>query len=219
MDAIVFDWDGTLADTLGGLYGANVAVMAAFGLPFDRDLYRRHYAPDWRVMYDRLGIPADRLDEANAIWHAAVDTDTGAAPPAFDGVRDALARLTDAGYALGLVTAGVRAVVAPQLGRLDLQALLPVTVFGDDLPVHKPDPAPLRRALEALGVADRPAHAAYVGDVPDDMRMAVAVGARAVGIVSILGDPAELVAAGADEVAGSVPEWVDRLLARETGAP
>ena len=212
MDAIVFDWDGTLADTLGALYGANVAVMAAFGLPFDRDVYRHHYAPDWRVMYDRLGIPADRLDEANAIWHAAIDA---AAAPAFDGVRDSLARLADAGYALGLVTAGVREVVAPQLGRLDLEALLPVTVFGDDLPVHKPDPAPLRRALEALGVADRPARAAYVGDVPDDMRMAVAVGARAVGIASILGDPAELVAAGADEVAGSVCEWVELLLARE----
>jgi phosphoglycolate phosphatase-like HAD superfamily hydrolase len=113
------------------------------------------------------------------------------------------------------VTAGVRTVVAPQLGRLDLEALLPVTVFGDDLPVHKPDPAPLRRALDALGVAHRPEHAAYVGDVPDDMRMAVAVGARAVGIASILGDPAELVAAGADEVAPSVAAWVDRLLARE----
>lgn len=215
MDAIVFDWDGTLADTLGGLYGANVAVMAAFGLPFDRNVYRRHYAPDWRVMYGRLGIPDDRLDEANAIWHAAIDD--GAAAPAFDGVRDALARLAEAGYTLGLVTAGVRTVVGPQLARLELEALLPVTVFGDDLPVHKPDPAPLRRALEALSVADRPDRAAYVGDVPDDMRMAVAVGARAVGIASILGDPAELVAAGADEVADSVVEWVDRLLAREAG--
>jgi phosphoglycolate phosphatase len=215
MDAIVFDWDGTLADTLGGLYGANVAVMAAFGLPFDRDVYRRHYAPDWRVMYGRLGIPDDRLDEANAIWHGAIDG--GVAALAFDGVRDALARLTDAGYTLGLVTAGVRDVVAPQLARLDLEPLLRVTVFGDDLPVHKPDPAPLRRALEALSVADRPNRAAYVGDVPDDMRMAVAVGTRAVGIASILGDPSELVAAGADEVAGSVVEWVDRLLAREAG--
>jgi phosphoglycolate phosphatase len=213
MDAIVFDWDGTLADTLAGLYRANVAVMEAFGLPFDHDTYRRHYAPDWRVMYGRLGIPDHRLDEANALWHRAFD---GADPAlVFAGVRDGLVRLRAAGYRLGLVTAGVRSVVAPGLDRLELTALLPVAVYGDDLPVHKPDPAPLRRALDELGVADRPSAAAYVGDAPDDMRMAVAVGARAVGIASILGHPDELRAAGADEVADSVVAWIDGVLARE----
>ncbi len=65
MDAILFDWDGTLADTLGAIYQANVEVMAALGLPFDPAIYRRHFAPDWRVMYERLGVPADRLEEAN----------------------------------------------------------------------------------------------------------------------------------------------------------
>lgn len=217
MDAVVFDWDGTLADTLAGLYAANVAVMSAFDLPFGPDVYRRHYSPDWRVMYRRLGIPDERLDEANLLWHSSFDR--GAAAGAFDGVRDALVRLSEAGYALGLVTAGVRAVVAPQLARLELEALLPVTVFGDDLDVHKPDPAPLRRALSELGLADRPGAAAYVGDAPDDMRMAAAVGARAVGIASILGDPDELLAAGAHEVAGSVVAWVDTVLAdpREQG--
>ena len=212
MDAVVFDWDGTLADTLTGLYAANVAVMEAFGLPFDHAVYRRHYSPDWRVMYRRLGIPDERLDEANRLWHASFDRSAGAL--AFEGVRDALARLSDAGYALGLVTAGVRSVVAPQLARLDLDALLPVTVFGDDLDVHKPHPAPLRRALDELGLARRPGAAAYVGDAPDDMRMAVAVGARAVGIASLLGDPDELAAAGAHEVAPSVVAWVDHLLSR-----
>jgi HAD superfamily hydrolase (TIGR01549 family) len=212
MDAIVFDWDGTLADTLGGLYRANVAVMEAFGLPFDHDVYRRHYAPDWRVMYGRLGIPDHRLDEANALWHSAFDeTDPILA---FAGVRDGLVRLRSVGYDLGLVTAGVRRVVAPQLERLELAALLPVAVFGDDLPVHKPDPAPLQRALGELGLADRPDAAAYVGDAPDDMRMAIAVGAHAVGIASILGHPDELRAAGAHEVADSVVGWIDAILAR-----
>ena len=216
MDAIVFDWDGTLADTLAGLYRANVAVMEAFGLPFDHAVYRRHYAPDWRVMYGRLGIPDHRLDEANFLWHRAFEG--GDAALVFAGVRDGLARLSGAGYRLGLVTAGVRAVVGPQLERLELASLLPVTVFGDDLPVHKPDPAPLRRALEELGLADRPAAAAYVGDAPDDMRMAIAVGARAVGIASLLGHPDELRAAGAHEVAESVVAWIETVLARDPGS-
>ncbi|HVL53966.1 MAG TPA: HAD hydrolase-like protein, partial [Vitreimonas sp.] len=106
-----------------------------------------------------------------------------------------------------LTCAGLSSGTATGLG-----ALLPVRVFGDDLPVHKPDPEPLRVALARLGVADRPEAAAYAGDAPDDMRMARAVGARAVGIASILGQPDDLRAAGADEVADSITAWVERLL-------
>jgi len=44
------------------------------------------------------------------------------------------------------------------------------------------------------------------------MRMARAVGTRAVGIVSTLGTREDLLAAGADEVSTSVSGWVGRLL-------
>ena len=212
MEAILFDWDGTLVDSLGAFHAANAAVMAAFDLPFDIDAYRRHYVPDWREMYRRLGIPADRVDEANTLWERAFGAD-GESVVAFSGVAAALARLRDAGAVLGIVTAGVRAVVEPQLARTALGDLLPIRVFGDDLPVHKPDPEPLRRALRLAGHGHRPETSAYVGDAPTDMQMAVAVGARAIGIVSVLGDPDELRAAGADEVAPSVAAWVDRHLA------
>ena len=216
MKAILFDWDGTLVDTLDSLYEANAAVMRAFGVPFDVDLYRLHYAPDWREMYRRLGIDAERLDEANELWMTTYDQGAGAI--LFAGVDRALRRLAQAGFALGLVTAGDRAVVSAQIDRLGLADLLSVRVFGDDLPVHKPDPRPLRHALGQLGLGDRPDEATYVGDAPDDMRMARTVGAGAVGVASSLGEPDALRAAGALEVAASVPEWVDGLLAGSTAA-
>ena len=208
MQAILFDWDGTLVDSLGAFHTANAAVMTAFGLPFDEVVYRRNYVPDWRLMYLRLGIPGDRLDEANELWHASY----AAAPEvvAFAGVPAALTALRDAGARLGIVTAGHREIVLPQLEATGLADLLPVRVFGDDLEVHKPDPAPLRRALSKLGLADRPADAAYLGDAPTDMQMAVAVGVRPIGIASVLGDPDELRAAGAAEVADSVADWAAR---------
>jgi phosphoglycolate phosphatase len=215
VQGIVFDWDGTLVDTLGGLYRANVAVMRAFGLPFDQDLYRRHYSPDWRLMYERLGIPQERLAEANRLWHEAFASDGSA--QAFSGSRAALVRLRDAGYRLGLVTAGNRDVVVPQIGRFGMDGLLAACAYGDDLAVHKPDPAPLRGALAELGLAERPDTAAYVGDAPDDMRMARSAGAIGIGIASILGDPHELREAGAAHVAPSVEAWVDELLAGDPG--
>jgi HAD superfamily hydrolase (TIGR01509 family) len=210
MDAILFDWDGTLVDSLGPLYRANLAVMRAFGLPYDEATYRATYQPDWRRMYGRLGIADARLDEANELWHAAYAD--GAAGTLFPGTADALDRLAASGVRLGLVTAGERSVVTPQLHRLGLDARFDVAVFGDDHLVHKPDPAPLRAALAALGLADRPAATAYVGDYTDDMRMARAAGTRAIGIASMLADPHDLLAAGAHEVADSVVEWVHRAI-------
>jgi len=211
MRAILFDWDGTLVDSLGAFQHANAAVMAAFGLPWDEAIYRRHYVPDWRLMYLNLGVPRDRLDEANELWHT---TFAGAEDViAFEGVAGALARLDGVGCGLGIVTAGDRVIVEPQLARTGLGTLLPIRVFGDDLAVHKPDPAPLRRALELLGLADAADEVAYVGDAPTDMRMARAVGVRAIGIASVVGDPDELREAGADEVASTVAAWVEGFVA------
>lgn len=210
MDPILFDWDGTLADTLDAIYEANVAVMTGLDLPFDRDLYRRHFAPDWRVMYGRLGVPEDRLEEANASWWAALGHDD---TQLFPGVREALQRLAAAGYPLAIVTAGRSDRVGAELRRLGVEPMFGAIVYGDDFPTQKPDPAPFRAALERLGLADRVATSRYVGDTPDDMRMAVAAGARGIGIESALGDAADLRAAGAQETATSMVEWVDRLLA------
>jgi HAD superfamily hydrolase (TIGR01549 family) len=204
VEAILFDWDGTLADTLGAIYRANVEVMRALGLPFDPAIYRRHFAPDWRVMYERLGVPADRLEEANERWWAALDeTDT----VLFPGVRAMLQGLASAGHPLGIVTAGRSDRVGAELRRHGIERLFGVIVYGDDGAVQKPDPEPLRSALARLGVAARPSASTYVGDTPDDMRMAVAAGVQAVGIESVLGDAGELRAAGATETAATTVEW------------
>src|SRR5262249_13237861 len=165
VEAILFDWDGTLVDSLGAFHSANAAVMAAFGLPFDAVAYRKHYVPDWREMYRRLGVPPDRLDEANTLWEQAFAGD-GERVVAFPGAVPALTGPRRAGGPWGRVTAGTRPVAEPQLVRTGPDQLLPVRVFGEALPVHKPDPEPLRRALAMAGHGRRPEASAYVGDAP-----------------------------------------------------
>jgi phosphoglycolate phosphatase-like HAD superfamily hydrolase len=212
MDAVVFDWDGTLVDSLPAIMRANATVLAGYGIPFDEARYRAAYVPDWRLMYQRLGLAEAHLEAAGASW---LDLYRSAPlPRPFSGVRTALRRLSEAGYAMGLVTAGHRALVEEQLERLGLAAVLPVRVCGDDPVAAKPHPDPLLLALDGLGARGRASAATYVGDGPDDMRMARATGARAVGIVSILGTADDLRAAGADVIAASVPDWVDDLLGR-----
>ena len=209
MRAILFDWDGTIVDSIQALFETDGAICRQIGVPFDESIFRRTFSPNWRLMYRSLGIPEERTDEAALVWASTFHADL---TRPFPGIEDALGRLVGAGFTLGIVTGGSRAEVEPQLARLSIDGLLTVRVCGHDTTAGKPDPQPLRLALEMAGVS-RPEEAVYVGDALDDMRMAAAVGVRGVGIVSMLATPEELIAAGAVESAASVAEWVDRSLA------
>jgi HAD superfamily hydrolase (TIGR01549 family) len=218
MRAIVFDWDGTLVDTLPAITHANAEVLASYGIAFDPDAYRAAYSPDWQEMYVRLGIDRSEMLEAGSRWLVAYRAAMGEVRTT-PRAAEALERLASAGLAMGLVTAGERGVVEEQLVTTGLGRYLPVRVCGGDLPVMKPHPAPLRKALAELGLAAVADRTVYVGDAMDDMRMARAVGARGVGVVSMLGTREDLLAAGASEVAPSVADWVDAFLAEPVAAP
>src|SRR3954452_25549816 len=141
MDAIVFDWDGTLIDSLAAVFDANLKVLTEYGVAFDDERYRAAYTPDWRVMYQRLGLPDEALEPAGERWLELYrETDAAALLP---GAGAALRRLADAGFVLGLVTAGDRDVVEGQLQRLGVAGLLPIRVFGNDDVAAKPHPDPL----------------------------------------------------------------------------
>ncbi len=211
LGGVVFDWDGTLADSLTLFFRANADVMAALGVPFDEEAYRRHYSPDWRVAYRRLGVPEARLEEAARLWRDLFDARSGETRP-LPGAVAAVRRLVERGLPVAIVTAGDRRVVEPQIAAFGLDRLVSARVYGDDLEAAKPDPAPLRRALELMGHSGQAAETAYVGDAPDDMRMAKVVGCPAIGIESMLGEADALRAAGADAVYPSVADWVDESL-------
>ena len=75
MEAIVFDWDGTLIDSLPAIFEANLQVLAEHGLPFDEERYRAAYVPDWRLMYQRLGLPDDGARRGGRALARAVPAD------------------------------------------------------------------------------------------------------------------------------------------------
>lgn len=226
MRAILFDWDGTIVDSIAHLFDAYAVVCRRFGLPFDREIFLRAFAPDWRLMYRRMGMPPERIEEAGRVWTEAF---LGHEVRLFPNVASALERLASAGYSLGIVTGGYHEVIWPQLERHRLAHLFPVRVFGNDTVVGKPDPRPLRLAIDRIererarsggrSAPIDPADIAYVGDALDDMRMAASVGARGVGILSLLADEGQLRAAGAADVTPSVVEWTETVLAGGRSRP
>jgi phosphoglycolate phosphatase-like HAD superfamily hydrolase len=210
--AIFFDWDGTIVDSMPAIKEAEAELCRNLGIHFDDEVFRRTFSPNWHRLYRELGIPPERDDEVAAVWVANFRPDL---VEPFPGVGDAIGKLADAGCTIGLVTGGDRAGIEPQLRRTGLGDLVTVRVYADDTTAGKPDPGPLRLALERAGLAGGDG-ACYVGDALDDMRMAAAAGVHGVGIVSMVASAEDLLAAGAAETAGSVVAWSERFLA-ETG--
>ena len=204
--AALFDWDGTLVDTLPLIYRANVVALREFGVDMSRAWFHDRYTPDWRAFYRALGVGEESWDQLGRRWSEEMRRGR---PRAMPWARRSLRRLHRSGVRLGLITAANRAVVTPNIIRLGFDGLFETSWFSDDVAETKPDPEALVRALAELGVD--PADAVYVGDTTVDLEMTVAAGAGFVAVGSTTSEEA-FHAAGAERVWSGVAAWADDLL-------
>ena len=205
--AAVFDWDGTIVDTMGMIYRANVAALGTYGITMSRAWFRERYTPDWRRSYEELGIPEDLWAEMAGRW---VNEMSRMRPRALPWARPALRRLRRHGVRVGLVTASMRAVVEPSIERLNLGGVFETAWYADDVPLSKPHPEALLRALGDLGVA--PSDTVYVGDTTVDLEMARAAGASFAAVGRTMSATA-FREAGEERMWPGVGAWADEILA------
>jgi HAD superfamily hydrolase (TIGR01509 family) len=202
-EAWAFDWDGTLLDSMGRTRDIYRQLFAEFAVPFDERRFRAAYSPDWRQLYQRMGLGAERWPQADRRWMELYEAED---PPLVAGVGEALRQLASAGTRLALVTAGHRARVELELRAAGLEGVFTTAVYGDAVPHQKPDPAPLQLAARYLRL--EPSRIVFVGDARDDMTMARRAGALAVGVLTGADEARELKRAGARWVAPTVREVV-----------
>ena len=210
--AAVFDWDGTLVDTLSLIYRANVTVLGELGITMSRAWFRAQYSPDWRRGYEELGVPEHLWARTSERWAEEMGR---MRPKALPWARGALRRLRANGVRLGLVTASTRGVVEPNLERLNMTGLFEVAWYADDVARTKPDPEALLRALDELRIAA--ADTVYIGDTTVDYEMALAAGAPFAAVAGTT-TVAAFRAAGVERVWSGVGAWADELLGIRTGA-
>ena len=205
--AVLFDWDGTLVDSAERTYRCYVRVFSAYGIGYDHAAFERTYSPDWYRTYEEVGLPRGRWPEADARWISCYETEPSRLVP---GARETMERLEGAGLAQGLVSSGHGTRVRREVQALGLERFFGAVVCGGETARRKPDPEPLLLALERLGVLPRAT--AYVGDSPEDVAMAKAAGAFAVGIPGAFPNREALAAARPDVLAPSLDEAVTGLL-------
>jgi HAD superfamily hydrolase (TIGR01509 family) len=211
--AAIFDWDGTLVDTMAMIYRANVASLRHYGLTMSREWFREQYTPDWRRGYQELGIPEHLWDEMAGRWAAEM---ARMRPRAMPWARGALRDLRRHGVMVGLVTASTRGVVEPNIERLNLEGVFQTAWYSDDVERSKPHPEALYRALDDLDVTA--ADTVYVGDTLVDLEMTVAAGASFVAVGTTM-SPEAFHDAGVERVWPGVGAWADDLLGRPSRRP
>lgn len=182
--ALIFDMDGTLADTDPVHVRAFADFLAPFGIAVDDEVYRTRISGRTNdgifadLLPDRPPEERRRLAEEKEALFRRMSGDL--APLA--GLLELLDRAQARGLGLALVTNGPRANVEHTLAVLGIGTRFAVTVAGEDVARGKPDPLPYLTALERLGIA--PAEAVAFEDSPAGLEAAKAAGLFTVGVLT-----------------------------------
>lgn len=183
IDAVLFDLDGTLADSAPDLGGAVNLMRTRRGMTALPLAALRPYASHGARGLVGVGFgikPGDAGFEAlRDEFFTTYEQNLCAATRLFDDIEALFASLEARGLAWGIVTNKATRFTTPLVKRLGLDVRAGAVVSGDTTPHAKPHPAPLLHAAARLGVA--PERCVYVGD---DQRDIDAGRAAAMGTVA-----------------------------------
>ena len=176
---VMFDLDGTLADTVGLILASFRHTMevhrgkalsddhwlATIGTPLHNQMST--FARDER----ELRAMVETYAEYQRARHDQV-------VKPFPGARDVLDLLRERGSGLAVVTSKRDRIARRTLEVCGLLDVVDVLVTADDVGRGKPDPEPVLLALEGLGLQSRGREVVFVGDSPFDLRAGLAGGTR-----------------------------------------
>jgi HAD superfamily hydrolase (TIGR01509 family) len=179
--AILFDLDGTLADTEPLQWEAYRRALRPLGVDVGRDEYQRHWiaveggAEYACRTYDLPITPAELRERKGVEYRALIAAGVSPRP----GAREALVRLRGA-FRLALATNTARAEADVVLGHVGIRDLLDAVVTREDYAGAKPAPDAYVAAARALGTP--PASCLVVEDTTRGVQAGLAAGCAVVAV-------------------------------------
>ncbi len=180
-DLIVFDWDGTVMDSTAVIAGSIQAACRDLGLAVPGDEAARHVIGLGLQQALRHAVP----DAPESMYEPLVERyrhhflAQDRAIPLFEGARETLAGLHEAGYRLAVATGKSRLGLDRALESTGMKRYFHATRTADTT-FSKPHPAMLLELLDELAVSAE--RALMVGDTTHDMQMAQNAGVDAVAV-------------------------------------
>lgn len=208
---LIFDLDGTLADTIGGIRdGVNLA-MEKYGFPLRsyeeirlaigngaRELIRRS-------MPKSAAADGDLVDRVFADYNQFYG-DTYGNCQIYDGISEALSVLKERGYTLAVLSNKQDAFVKEMVSELFSEVLIAYAEGQTDRP-KKPDPSVPLWIAQVLGFS--PAETAFIGDSEVDIQTALNASIFAVGCSWGYRDRELLIRSGAHAIVDRAEELTE----------
>lgn len=213
--AVLFDLDGTFADTLPDLGGALHRALAEYALaPVPLDVLRPLVSRGARAMAEKACAPSvdeRTLDALVARFLGLYGANVARHTQLFDGMQSVLDELQRRHIPWGIVTNKRREFSEPLMRALDPGRHAACIVSGDSTANAKPHPQPLLHACKLMGCL--PADCVYVGDAENDVIAARRAGMRSVvALYGYIGAGDDARAWGADASIDSpraLLAWID----------
>lgn len=209
---LIFDWDGTLADSEQRIVNAARSAIGALGLPERsheaiRAIIGLAMSEACQTLFPHL--PAGQQGRFIACYREHYLRNTATPVPLFPGARSVLEGLAARRYQLAVATGKGRRGIERDITSHGLGSLFRTTRSADDAP-SKPHPQMLVDILEELEVAA--AEALMIGDTVYDMEMARNAGISSVAVSSGVHDGQRLLEfdplALLDSIA-ELPAWLE----------
>lgn len=179
---VVFDWDGTLIDSVEHIAGSLHSAARAMGLPLrPMQSYRDIIGLGMMEALEKLypGIEASEIEDLRQRYAHHFFSREVLPTSLFPGVAGLLENLRSAGVELAVATGKSRRGLDRALRSSGLQRYFGLTRCADETR-SKPDPMMLRQILDHYGVG--PAETVMVGDTVYDLEMAQRASIPAIGV-------------------------------------
>lgn len=213
-DAVIFDLDGTLLDSLDDIMAAGNHAMRTVGRPEHARQAGKRLAGQGLPYFIEHALGPDHqhlFDDAIAAHRAYYNQHCGELSQRFAGITDMLTALRDADLRLCVLSNKPHFATLKDVENFFGDTDFEIAIGHRDGYAPKPDPASAHEIRERLGL---PADTiAYVGDTAADMLTAVAAGFHPIGVTWGFRDRDELLDNGAISIVDSPEQLQAALLA------
>jgi len=210
--AVLFDLDGTLADSLADLANATNWALAQLGYPTHPLESYRYFVGDGARQLCARALPADKqnlVDDTLRLMRERYDAHCFDLTKLYTGIPELIATLAARHFRLAVLS-----------NKPDHFTKRMITHYFDPSPFAivrgqlpnvplKPDPTAALQIAQELGVP--PAQWLYLGDTNTDMQTARRAGMHAVGVLWGFRDREELIETGAEHIVARPEELLDLL--------
>ncbi len=185
-DAIFFDWDGTLVDTLPTMTANHNHVLQKFSMdPISMDEAKKRIRKSSRELFPE--IFGDKSDEAFQAFYEYVEKTHLDNLAAFDDSQMFLDTIFSMGIPMGIVSNKRHKFLIREISHLGWDKYLVSNIGAGEAAKDKPAPDPLLMAVDKIGLNPQKNEIWYVGDTETDMMAAIAAGFQPIFIEHGLG--------------------------------